>query len=492
MSWSCQKCRQPLLLAPSISTELDLNQSAYDLVQDSFIAPSKLKAAKSPLPLLTTTPSTSTDPASSSASTAWKAHLPIQGSSSGADSGTADQNSLSARLAASSALFDLLSHPPFPQPDADSTRKGKAPIIDHPLCKPCTVTLLDIMDSQMKQLRSQRDSYLAFEAELVRYNILPRDKSHTDAAKEDLLRLQQAECDELVREIEQLHIDEKNAKEELSDAERKRLAVEEELLAIAEEEKTLELEEERFWAQYSAHSLTLNKLQEQEASLSMAVQHDSALLARLQHANVYNDAFCIGHDGGIATINGLRLGRLPSIGANVEWNEINAAWGQTALMLDVIARKMSIAFTGYKLIPKGSFSAVCRYDDPKYSASGQTSTAASEVSGSGSEGEQKTVYELYSSSDWQITRVLWSRRFDHAQVAFLSCLRQAVDYATAQDPALRLPHTINKDKIGEASIRLQFGSDEHWTRALRHVLLTLKILLSWTVSRTKHSESVAH
>ncbi len=38
MSWSCQRCRQPLLLHPSVGSELDLNQSAYDLVQDSFIA----------------------------------------------------------------------------------------------------------------------------------------------------------------------------------------------------------------------------------------------------------------------------------------------------------------------------------------------------------------------------------------------------------------------------------------------------------------------
>jgi hypothetical protein len=35
-----------------------------------------------------------------------------------------------------------------------------------------------------------------------------------------------------------------------------------------------------------------------------------------------------------------------------------------------------------------------------------------------------------------------------------------------------ISRSINKDRIGEASIRLQFGSDETWTRALRHVLLT--------------------
>jgi len=35
---------------------------------------------------------------------------------------------------------------------------------------------------------------------------------------------------------------------------------------------------------------------------------------------------------------------------------------------------------------------------------------------------------------------------------------------------------VHKDKIGEASIKLSFSSDEAWTSALRHVLFTLKIM----------------
>ena len=37
--------------------------------------------------------------------------------------------------------------------------------------------------------------------------------------------------------------------------------------------------------------------------------------------------------------------------------------------------------------------------------------------------------------------------------------------------------SIHKDKIGDVSIRVG-SSDETWTRALRHVLLDLKILLA--------------
>lgn len=41
---------------------------------------------------------------------------------------------------------------------------------------------------------------------------------------------------------------------------------------------------------------------------------------------------------------------------------------------------------------------------------------------------------------------------------------------------------VAKDKIGEASVKLQFSQEEAWTRALRHVLLALKIILKWTTN----------
>jgi beclin 1 len=87
-------------------------------------------------------------------------------------------------------------------------------------------------------------------------------------------------------------------------------------------------------------------------------------LEKLQKTNVYADAFNIGHDGGLATINGLRFGRLPAV--QVEWGEINAAWGYTLLLLKTIARKLSYEISGYRLIPMGSFSKI-----EKISASGE-------------------------------------------------------------------------------------------------------------------------
>lgn len=115
----------------------------------------------------------------------------------------------------------------------------------------------------------------------------------------------------------------------------------------------------------------------------------------------------------------------------------------------------------------------------------------------------KAAYELYGSGDLHFGRLLHNRRFDFAMVAFLECLKQLMDYVKSQDPQVDFPHQsvlfstvrhgecetdacelyrIVKDKIGEASVKQQFSQEEAWTRALRHVLLALKILLKWTTN----------
>lgn len=118
----------------------------------------------------------------------------------------------------------------------------------------------------------------------------------------------------------------------------------------------------------------------------------------------------------------------------------------------------------------------------------------------------KATYELHGSGDLHLGRLLHNRRFDFAMVAFLECLKQIIDWAKSQDPTVEFPHQyvlsptastfmfrtyltlsdlsfrIIKDKIGEASVKLQFSQEEAWTRALRHVLLALKLLLKWTTN----------
>ena len=60
------------------------------------------------------------------------------------------------------------------------------------------------------------------------------------------------------------------------------------------------------------------------------------------------------HKGAFGTINGFRLGRLPEV--NVDWGEISAAWGQCALLLNCMAKKLNLQFAKYKIVPFGNLS----------------------------------------------------------------------------------------------------------------------------------------
>jgi hypothetical protein len=54
--------------------------------------------------------------------------------------------------------------------------------------------------------------------------------------------------------------------------------------------------------------------------------------------------FRIWHDGPFGTISGFRLGRTPE--CPVEWDEINAAWGQAVLLLHTMAQQAKLNFSG--------------------------------------------------------------------------------------------------------------------------------------------------
>jgi hypothetical protein len=68
------------------------------------------------------------------------------------------------------------------------------------------------------------------------------------------------------------------------------------------------------------------------------------LAAHAQSTNVLNDTFRIWHDGPFGTICGFRLGRTPE--HPVDWNEINAAWGQAVLLLHTMAQQCKLNFSG--------------------------------------------------------------------------------------------------------------------------------------------------
>ena len=275
----------------------------------------------------------------------------------------------------------------------------------------------------------------------------------------------------------------------------------------------------RFWTERSRTQLLQARTKDSLSSITAALSNTQRELANLARTNVYNDAFCIGHDGVFGTINGLRLGRVPGI--NVEWAEINAACGQALLLLYTIARKVDFTFESYVHCSSSPYDHSLTWSTKvsphshglllKDRANTRRQRHVRTVSviqlfGATDDGwglnSAFLSHHSYGSGDINITRVLHNRRFDYAMVAFLECLRQLMEHVRARDPSVDFPHTwvsisllqrrceglnesrcrVVKDKIGDVSIKLQFSQEEIWTKAMRHVLLALKILLRWATS----------
>ncbi|KFH66745.1 hypothetical protein MVEG_07270 [Podila verticillata NRRL 6337] len=327
------------------------------------------------------------------------------------------------RLRTTGKLFDLMS--------AKSD-------VDHPLCQECADMLLDALAKQLRDVSRERDCYIDF-LRTVNSNIAS-----------------DAEMEALENDIKLIQEDENTSIHALRDIEEQQKKVREEIALLELESLELDKEEERYWQECNEFQLALQNFHNERDSINLKYDYDSRQLEKLHKTNVYNDTFCIGHDGHFATINGFRLGRLPT--QHVDWPEINAAWGQTLLLLHTIANKLNFEFKTYRLVPLGSFSRIDKIEGDRAS------------------------YELYGSGEFGFGRMFLNRRFDNAMVAFLNCLQQLGDYAEQQGPRLELPYKINKDRIGDASIKLQFSQDEIWTKALKYTLTNTKWILAYASS----------
>jgi beclin 1 len=348
--------------------------------------------------------------------------------------------------------------------------------IDHPICTECTEMLVEGLQKKLTAATKERDAYISF---LKTLNASVPSAEEVEAAESSLKSTLEAEA---------------AAYEELLALEKEKAAVDQEIAELEEQARQLDLEEERFWRDRNAFALTLSEFQNERDALNMRYDHDSRQLERLQRTNVYNDAFCIGHDGFFGTINGLRLGRLAN--PSVDWAEINAAWGQTLLLLATIAERLGFRFQGYRLKPMGSTSRIEKVEYPSQT-SGNSSPSRHRHAAAGGQGStaapKVTSLDLFSSGDLPLNLPWLHRRFDAGMVAFLECLRQLGEYVEhtpvpvssrrghtgVTTAGLKLPYEIKRDRIGDASIKLGFNqNDETWTRACKYTLTCCKFLLA--------------
>lgn len=210
--------------------------------------------------------------------------------------------------------------------------------IDHPLCQECANTLLESFERRVNDVKCEYDLYKSF---------LEKEK---DAV------LSGDQMNDMKAEIEQLKQEESTLSKSLQQIKNKQNLINQEIKEMESEEKNLENFEDKLWLEMTKFENDIAVKSEQYASVNRRFEYVSEYLADLKKSNVYQDAFIISNDGPFGTINGLRLGRIPDI--PVDWTEINAALGQTVLLMQILSEDMHIDFSNYQLVPMGNYSIV--------------------------------------------------------------------------------------------------------------------------------------
>jgi beclin 1 len=341
--------------------------------------------------------------------------------------------------------------------------------IDHPICVECTELLVEGLQKRLAVATRERDAYVDY---LRRANTDVPSAEEVKAAEAALKAAKNSEAT-AISNLERLEAE----KAELDG----------QLAALEAEARQLDQEENEFWRNRNAFNSMLTEFQNERDALTTKHAHDAQILNQLQRRSVYNDTFNITHDNHFATINGLRLGRLPT--PYVDWPEINAAWGQTCLLLATLAERLGYKFQGYELCPMGSTSTITRLE-----VKGGSSVAESRQSSTTSSPTiSRQRLELYSSGDFPINFGFLHRKFDTAMVAFLECLRQLGEFVENQGkntadglslggpggaPGVKMPYEIRKDRIHDQSIKLALNKEESWTKACKYTLTCCKYLLA--------------
>lgn len=340
-------------------------------------------------------------------------------------------SAMSQRLKVTASLFDMLS-------DNSS--------VDHPLCEECTDTMLQYLEQQLDQAEQDSQQYQEFLTSL----------SNETEESSNLGQLQV--------ELDSLKLEEEELVQELETLKQENEKIDSELEVQTQAKARLEEQEEQYWRQYSLHKQQLLLAEDEYRSLDCQLRYNQSQLDKLKKTNVFNATFHIWHSGHFGTINGFRLGRLPSI--PVDWNELNTAWGQTVLLLHSLVKRIKLQLQRYQLVPYGNYSYI------KVLA------------------EDKDL-PLYGSGGF---RLIWDTKFDAGMAAFLDCLQQFKEEVEKGDSGFHLPYGMEKGKIKDPStgntfsVKTQFNSEEQWTKAMKYMLTNLKWGLAWVTSKYTKQE----
>eukprot|EP00667_Euglena_gracilis_P010185 EG_transcript_10357 len=295
---------------------------------------------------------------------------------------------------------------------------------DQPLCFECTDLLVADLETRLRASEAERDHYVGLLQDLE-----AEEQSAAGAERQ------------LAKELPALEREEEQLLQELKRIEEEQREVRRQAELTDQQQADLEAQVEDYWRRYNTCLVETVVVSERKSSLDQHLRMEMEELTQLNRTNILNEAFHIWFDGHFGTINNFRLGKTAS--EQVEWNEINAAWGHAALLLHTIARLRRVQWTKHTVVPMGSFSTV-----------------------------EPGRYELYGGA-----AVFWAAsRFDKAMAGFLHCLNEVLqkERQTAQEP---VPYEIQDDKIGGLTIKLMGNEPEKWTRACKFLLTDLKWLV---------------
>lgn len=311
--------------------------------------------------------------------------------------------------------------------------------IDHPLCEDCTDKLLETLDTQLTITESEIKEY---KEHLKNGECTPEDERKA-----------------LQEELKELELEEERLTQDLHQVEKTQEKAAADLEVAQAETKMLEEQEKLFQKDYRQLQWQKLELQDELRSLENQLGYTKNQEAQLEKINIFSTTFEIWSDDHLGIINDLRLGTLPSV--PVSWSEINAAWGQTALLLLALAKTIGLEFKRYELVPCG---------DHSYLKSLTQDTTYLPLF----YGSKKNIWLYY--------------KFDKAMMAFLDCMQQFQNEAKKGELGLHLPYRIHvkeglmEDPAGGGkfySIRTYMNTKEQWTKALKLMLTNLKWSLTW-------------
>jgi len=318
--------------------------------------------------------------------------------------------------------------------------------VSHPMCTSCVATVVDKLDKELNDLNEERAIYTEYLKELT------SDGSSTQITAEEQSKLDK-ENEDLDNEIADLE-------KELLKIRSQKATLQNQKAYLDQESRKLDGMERQFCVDANKFWVDVQTLHNEHAHVWQRMREVSEQVETMKKTNVFDDAFRISFNGIFGTINGLRLGRLPS--DNVKWEEINAGLGQACLLLDVLANQCGkFKFRGYQLRPRGSYSVVVRQE-------GNKKEEAPLFQSSGG-------YSLFSTMECE-KGLEW----------FLDCIRQLQDHAIKSDPNFKLYYKIEGHKIGTSKEMYSVkhkenrkNADECWTKALKYMLIDLRYLLAW-------------